>query len=101
MTNDVPKPCPGAIWRRFAPTLKGEITIPSANTTKHYFEFVGGTSDTSWEICTNGDEVLVRFGRHGTNGQFSTKTFADNAAAKKYAKKRIREKVGKGCVEVE
>ena len=68
--------------------------------TKRRFEFVGGGSDKFWEIEVGGKEVVVRFGRRGTAGQANTKTFADEAAAKKHADKLVEEKTGKGYVEV-
>jgi predicted DNA-binding WGR domain protein len=68
--------------------------------TKRRFEFVAGTSDKFWEIDVKGNEVLVRFGRNGTNGQSSTKSFGDDAAAKKHADKLIAEKIAKGYVEL-
>src|SRR4051812_18553582 len=51
------------------------------------FEFVGGTSAKFWEIDTRENQVIVRFGRVGTNGQTQTKTLADPAAAAKHAGK--------------
>lgn len=78
---------------------QGETTMPGTNT-KRRFEFVAGSSDKFWEVTVSGNEVLVRFGRNGTNGQSSAKTFADDAAAKKHADKLIIEKTGKGYVEV-
>ncbi len=67
---------------------------------KRRFEFVGGSSDKFWDVSVNGSEVEVSFGRTGTNGQTTTKTFPDNAAAEMHAEKLIREKVGKGYCEV-
>jgi predicted DNA-binding WGR domain protein len=69
-------------------------------TSTRRFEFSGGGSDKFWECTVNGNEVIVRFGRNGTNGQSSTKTFADNATAEKHANKLIREKLAKGYTEV-
>ncbi len=70
-----------------------------AGDSKRRFESVGGTSDKFWEIDIKGTEVTVRFGRRGTSGQTNTKTFADEATAKKHADKLIEEKTGKGYVE--
>jgi len=70
------------------------------STTKRRFEFVGGKSDKFWEIVLNGKEVIVRFGRNGTTGQASTKSFANAEAAQKHAEKLIAEKLGKGYHEV-
>ena len=74
--------------------------MPTTTPAIHRFEFSGGGSDKFWEVSVNGNEVLVRFGRNGTNGQSSTKTCADTAAAEKHKDKLILEKVGKGYVEV-
>ena len=48
----------------------------------------------------NGKEMTVRYGRIGTNGQSSVKSFADAATASKQAEKLIKEKTGKGYREV-
>jgi DNA ligase-1 len=81
------------------PTEKGEITVPSI-IGKRRFEYVVGSSDKFWEIEVSGKEVIVRFGRNGTHGQSSTKSFADEAAVQKHAEKLIEEKTAKGYVEV-
>ena len=36
---------------------------------KRYFEFIGGSSAKFWEVVVSGNEVTVRFGRIGTEGQ--------------------------------
>jgi predicted DNA-binding WGR domain protein len=74
--------------------------MASAITTTKRFEFVGGGSDKFWEITTRGTEVSVRFGRNGTSGQTTNKTFPDAAAARTHADKLIRPKTGKGYVAV-
>jgi predicted DNA-binding WGR domain protein len=74
--------------------------MASATTTTKRFEIVGGGSDKFWEITTRGTEVSVRFGRNCTNGQTTTKTFSDAAAARQQADKLIRQKTGKGYVAV-
>jgi DNA ligase-1 len=68
--------------------------------TKRRFVFIGGGSDKFWEVAVHGPEVVVRYGRNGTNGQNETKTFGDADAAAKHAEKKIAEKVRKGYVEV-
>jgi DNA ligase-1 len=77
----------------------GTTTMPS-KASKRHFEFIGGGSDKFWEIEVAGKEVTVRFGRRGAKGQTNTKTFPDEAAAKKHADTLISEKTGKGYVEV-
>ena len=74
--------------------------MPSTSTTKRRFEFVGGSSDKFWELSTDGNKVLVRFGRNGTNGQTSTKSFDDAAAAQKHTDSLIRQKTAKGYREI-
>jgi predicted DNA-binding WGR domain protein len=74
--------------------------MASAITTIKRFEFVGGGSDKFWEITTRGAEIIVRFGRNGAQGQTTTKTFPDAAAARAHADKLIRQKTGKGYVAV-
>ena len=78
---------------------KGESTMPSTSS-KRRFEYVSGSSDKFWEIQVKGKEVLVHFGRNGTNGQSSTKSFADEVAAQQHTDKLIAEKTGKGYVEI-
>ena len=72
--------------------------MANAITTTKRFEFVGGGSDKFWEITTRGTEVSVRFGRNGTQGQRTTKTFPDASAAGQHADKLIRQKTAKGYV---
>ena len=73
--------------------------MPSKST-KRRFEFVGGKSDKFWTIELKGKEVLVTFGRNGTIGQATTKSFADIVAAQKHADRIIDQKLAKGYVEV-
>ena len=63
---------------------------------KRYFEFVGGSSAKFWECSVSGNEVAVRFGRIGTEGQTQVKTLADANAAAKHADTLIRSKLAKG-----
>jgi predicted DNA-binding WGR domain protein len=64
------------------------------------FEFVEGSSNKFWEVEVAGDTLTVRYGRNGTHGQTQTKTFASTAKAQTEHDKLIREKTGKGYVEV-
>ncbi len=66
---------------------------------KRYFEFAGGTSAKFWEVAASGNEVTVRFGRIGTEGQTQVKTPADADAAARYAEKQINSKLAKGYLE--
>lgn len=66
---------------------------------KRYFEFVGGISAKFWEAVVSGNEVTVRFGRIGTDGQTKTKTLPDADAATKHAERLIAQKAAKGYQE--
>jgi predicted DNA-binding WGR domain protein len=68
--------------------------------TRH-FEYIGGDSAKFWEISPQGNDVTVRFGRIGTQGQTQTKTLADAGAAQRHVEKLIGEKTKKGYVETE
>lgn len=77
---------------------KGE-SMPVASSRRR-FEFVGGSSDKFWQVEVAGNQVVVRFGRNGTDGQTITKELPDDVTARQHADKLIREKIGKGYVEV-
>ena len=64
------------------------------------FELVEGKSRKFWEVAVAGQAVTVRYGRIGTQGQTSTKAFADAAAAAQHAAKLIAEKTAKGYSKV-
>ncbi len=64
-----------------------------------YFEFVEGSSSKFWSIVLNGNDVTVKYGRIGTNGQEKTKSFPNSSAAKQYYDQIVDEKVGKGYEE--
>ena len=64
------------------------------------FEFKDAKSHKFWEINVEGDSFTVRFGRMGTDGQTSTKTFASAEKAEKEASNLIESKTKKGYVEV-
>jgi predicted DNA-binding WGR domain protein len=65
-----------------------------------YLEFVEGTSAKFWSISISGNEVTVRFGRIGTQGQTQTKTLPDADAAARHAEKLIESKLAKGYAEM-
>jgi predicted DNA-binding WGR domain protein len=53
-------------------------------------------SDKFWEAATEGNKLVVRWGRTGSKGQIQLKTFPDGEAARKEMEKLIKEKQGKG-----
>ncbi len=79
-------------------STKGSVTM--STTTPRRFEFVGGNSNKFWEVCVQGNEVRVRYGRIGSDGQTSCKMLASPEAAKAHAAKLVQEKVGKGYAAV-
>ncbi len=62
------------------------------------FEYIGGSSAKFYEITVDGCAVHIRYGRIGTDGQSSAKSFADGAAAQRHADKLVSQKTGKGYV---
>jgi DNA ligase 1 len=64
-----------------------------------HFEYVGGNSSKFWEVAVEGNEMTVRYGRIGSNGQSKTKEFSDANAAQRQAEKLVAEKTGDGYVE--
>jgi predicted DNA-binding WGR domain protein len=67
--------------------------------TERTFEFVGGGSKKFWTIAASGNEVTVRFGRIGTDGQTKVKKHPTPAAAKAEVDSLVREKLAKGYEE--
>lgn len=76
------------------------MRLTHATPASRRFEFVEGTSSKFWEVHREGNDVVIRFGRIGTGGQAVRKPLKDAAAAERHVEKLIREKTGKGYVEV-
>ena len=67
---------------------------------KKYFEFKNEVSNKFWEISQKGILVKVVFGRIGIqNPQEKIKEFVNEQEAKKFADKKIREKINKGYIQ--
>ena len=64
------------------------------------FEFSDSTSNKFWEVDVKGETLNVTFGKIGTKGQSKPKDFATPEKAKAEMEKLIKEKTGKGYVEV-
>jgi formylglycine-generating enzyme required for sulfatase activity/predicted DNA-binding WGR domain protein len=64
------------------------------------FEFSDSTSNKFWEVEVKGKTLNVTFGKIGTKGQSKPKDFATPVKAKVEMEKLIKEKTGKGYVEV-
>lgn len=70
-----------------------------------YLEFVGendevkgGSSAKFYEVIQDGSNLNIRWGKIGTDGQSTTKSFDDDAKAIKEMEKLIAEKTKKGYV---
>ena len=60
------------------------------------YEFSEGSSNKFWQIDLSGKSFSTTYGKIGTAGQTTVKSFGDAAAAKKEYDKLIAEKVKKG-----
>ena len=60
------------------------------------YELVEGSSRKFWEITLDGTSLTTQWGRIGTDGQSTTKHFADARTAQKEHDALVREKVAKG-----
>ncbi len=74
--------------------------LPFGETTMRRFEFSDSTSNKFWEVDVKGKTLNVIFGKIGTKGQSKPKDFATPEKAKAEMEKLIKEKTGKGYVEV-
>lgn len=78
------------------------ISASQATDRARRFEIRDGASSAKfWHIARTGADVTVRFGKIGTSGQTQTKSFADAGLAEKHVDKLVKEKAGKGYVEVD
>jgi predicted DNA-binding WGR domain protein len=60
------------------------------------FEFTEGGSQKFWQIAVDGTELVVSYGRIGTEGQVKRKPCPSADAARREAERLIREKLAKG-----
>ena len=68
-------------------------------TAKRYFEFTEGTSNKFWEVSHQGGEMTTRYGKIGTDGRSTTKSYATPEKAAAETAKIIAKKVEEGYVE--
>lgn len=66
---------------------------------KRELVYMDAHSSKFWNIELKGTAYTVTFGRIGTTGQSSTRTYPSEEAARKEMDKLIREKLGKGYVD--
>jgi DNA ligase 1 len=80
---------------------KGTLLMPTKTTSPtRRFEFVEGNSSKFWEVRRDGNDIVVRYGRIGTAGQSVRKPLKDTETTEQHVEKLIREKTGRGYVEV-
>ena len=82
-----------------APEPLSNEVAPTGNDEWQTFHFKKGNSDKFWRIVMRGNDVVVNYGRSGTKGQTVTKSYDDEAAAKRAMNKLVLEKTRKGYVE--
>ena len=80
----------------FSPAAKVSGTESSA---RRYFEFTEGTSKKFWEVFHEGSEMTTRYGKIGTDGRSTTKSYSTREKAAAETAKLIAKKVGEGYVE--
>ena len=85
-----PRPSPGP-----------SATRPGTASAKRYFVFDRGTSRKFWEVERKGNDVFVRFGRMGSQGQVKKHQFGDELRAIKFVRTKVGQKLDKGYREVQ
>lgn len=81
------------------PIAKPEVTetaSPYDHLTFQRLIFSESGNNKFWEAAVDGNKLIVRYGRIGTKGQVSVKTFAKETTAQLEKDKMINEKVSKG-----
>lgn len=67
---------------------------------KKRFEFKENISNKFWEINLKKNQMIITFGRIGIKNPVSQlRKFDSNEEAKKYAERKIKEKINKGYLE--
>jgi DNA ligase-1 len=74
-------------------------STPSASAPRRYFEFEGDGSSKFWEITLEGPQFKVRYGKIGSAGQTTLKSYDTAEQAAREAEKLTQEKVRKGYLE--
>jgi DNA ligase-1 len=90
------------VTRAPAPTTTAGAPAAATSTAgskPRYFEFTDDTSNKFWEVSQSGNSMTTRWGRIGSNGQYKTKTFADEQSAANAVAKLIQDKTDEGYVE--
>ncbi|MDY7098499.1 MAG: AAA domain-containing protein [Pseudomonadota bacterium] len=97
--TEVPLPAQVSVPSTKPKAPVAEEVAPPSTADWQTFRFQRGSSDKFWRIALRGTDVVVNYGRSGTKGQSVTKSYDDEAAAKRAMTKLILEKTKKGYVE--
>jgi len=93
------KPKPPSAPRKPTAAPRPSTTTAAAGGELRHFEYVQGSSSKFWEIRLEGDRFTTRWGRIGTNGQTTLKTFSSHNEARREHDALVAEKLKKGYVE--
>lgn len=101
MPGDVPEAAGPVVEKPTAVDLRqdeagGVPASPYAHLPFHRLLHKENGNEKFWEVATDGNKLIVRWGRSGARGQIQLKSFSDEEAAKKEMEKLIREKQSKG-----
>ena len=89
----------GEDWKRSGYAPIPTPSAPKGTSAGRYFEFSDGTSSKFWELSQEGSEMTTRYGKIGTKGQSTTKSFDSPEKAAAETAKIIVKKVKEGYVE--
>ena len=78
---------------------KAAPSTSASTVTTRYLTCQEGNSDKFYEVKQNGCDVTMRYGKTGTSGVTSVKSFGSVAEATKAADKTVAEKLKKGYEE--
>lgn len=88
--------CRTAAVKMSATSQHGAVT----KTAVRKFEYVRGTSNKFWEYQVVGLDMVVTYGKNGTSGTTTMKSFSSRLAALNHARKVVSQKITKGYTDV-
>jgi cell wall assembly regulator SMI1/predicted DNA-binding WGR domain protein len=91
-------------WYRERGMARSAFSVPpkesgAETTAKRYFEFTQGTSSKFWEVSQEGSDMTTRYGKIGTDGRSTTKSYDSPEKAAAETSKIIASKIKEGYVE--
>jgi cell wall assembly regulator SMI1/predicted DNA-binding WGR domain protein len=89
----------GEKWKRSGYAPVPTPSAPKGTAGKRYFEFTEEGSSKFWEVSQEGVEMTTRYGKIGTKGQSTTKSFDSPEKAALATDKIIAKKVKEGYIE--